>query len=187
MTHDAKVEKRRGLLAFPIGVLGNKLSTSSMVLDHSLSPCDQQILQAYLLFTGAAKEDLLSRLNRSPRLCLKLQSNISSDQLRTILDGMNYKVRGYDLDCHHVDLLTHTADLPALAVRTHTAVSFMSILVPNSKSTDPVVVNEVVRLTSTELGGAPIDVALSPFSLSAGLLATNDSVFCVDWKEKCYA
>lgn len=77
----------------------------------------------------------------------------------------------------------HT-DPPALAVRTHATVSFMSVSAPNSKTSDPVAVKEVVRLTPTELRGTPIDVALSPFSLTAGLLSTGDSVFRVDWKEK---
>ncbi len=34
-THEAKAEKRRGLLAFPTGVLGNELSTFYMSLDQS--------------------------------------------------------------------------------------------------------------------------------------------------------
>ena len=41
MTHDAKVEKRRGLLAFPTGVVGNELSTFSKLFDQS--PCNQPI------------------------------------------------------------------------------------------------------------------------------------------------
>jgi len=52
------------------------------------------------------------------------------------------------------------------------------------KTSDPVIVKEVVRLTSTELGGTPIDVTLSPFSLNAGLLSTDDSVFYIDLNEK---
>lgn len=69
-------------------------------------------------------------------------------------------------------------------MRTHAAVTFMSILAPNMKTSDPVIVKEVVRLTSTELGGTPIDVTLSPFSLNAGLLSTDDSVFYIDLNEK---
>ena len=34
ITHDAKAEKRRGLLAFPTGALGNELSAFSMSLDR---------------------------------------------------------------------------------------------------------------------------------------------------------
>ena len=34
VTHDSKAEKRRGLLAFPTGVLGNELSMFSMSLDQ---------------------------------------------------------------------------------------------------------------------------------------------------------
>lgn len=60
----------------------------------------------------------------------------------------------------------------------------MSVLAPNIRSSDPVVVKEVVRLTPIELGGTLVDVTLSPFSLSVGLLSTDNSVFCVDWKER---
>ena len=59
----------------------------------------------------------------------------------------------------------------------------MSVLAPTMKSFDPVTVKEMVRLTSADLGGTPNDVALSPFSLSAGLISADDSVFHVDWKE----
>lgn len=60
----------------------------------------------------------------------------------------------------------------------------MSVLAPNIRSSDPVVVKEVVRLTSTELGGTLVDATLNPFSLSVGLFSTDNSVFYVDWKER---
>ena len=59
----------------------------------------------------------------------------------------------------------------------------MSVLAPTIKFLDSVVVKEMARLTSADLGGTPIDVALSPFSLSTGLVSSDDSVFRVDWKE----
>lgn len=59
----------------------------------------------------------------------------------------------------------------------------MSILAPTMKSFDPVMVKEMVHLTSADLGGTPNDVALSPFSLSAGLISSDKFVFRVDWKE----
>jgi hypothetical protein len=104
-------------------------------------------------------------------------------QLRTILAGTTRKVGGYGQNFHLIDILTHNLDFPPVAVRTHAAVSFMSVLAPITKSFDSVVVKEMAHLTSADLGGTPIDVALSPFSLNAGLISSDDSVFRVDWKE----
>ena len=59
----------------------------------------------------------------------------------------------------------------------------MSVLAPTMKSFDPIIVKEMVHLTSADLGGTPNDLALSPFSLNAGLISSGDSVFHVDWKE----
>lgn len=59
----------------------------------------------------------------------------------------------------------------------------MSVLAPTINFLDSVVVKEVAHLSSADLGGTPIDVALSPFSLSTGVVSTDDSVFRVDWKE----
>ena len=73
--------------------------------------------------------------------------------------------------------------MPPVAVRTHAAVHFMSVMAPITKSIEPVIVKEMAHLTSADLGGTPNDVALSPFSLSAGLISSDDSVFRVDWKE----
>lgn len=59
----------------------------------------------------------------------------------------------------------------------------MSVMAPTIKSVDSVIAKEMVHLTSVDLGGVPNDVALSPFSLSAGLISSDDSVFRVDWKD----
>ena len=60
----------------------------------------------------------------------------------------------------------------------------MSVLSPTTNSFGPVVVKEMAHLTSGDLGGTPIDVALNPFSLSAGLISSDNSVFHLDWKEE---